>query len=290
MLVLRSQEWKLKKKQSLMMGPVVESPYGPEVEPSKAPEAISNAVASLPPEQMFELMRQMKLCVRNNPTEARTMLMNNPQLAYALLQAQVVMRIIDPKTAVQILHGGREIVEPLLPPSGPPPTSMAPTMNGGPPGPPPGPPGPPGPPMPPGGPPHQQTYPHVSSSCFWRTWCFPGSTTRTTTPRGHSFPAGDFDMRQTMNVPPRGPPPQGNDQDMRLAPPGMGGPPPPHPHENFGGPPHDFENRLSFSDDTVKEELKPGNNLDQQTPRLFEVKLLEQWWCMQEAAEYKVQQ
>ena len=71
------------------MGPVVESPYGAEVEPNKAPEAISNAVASLPPEQMYELMRQMKLCVRNNPQEARTMLMNNPQLAYALLQAQV---------------------------------------------------------------------------------------------------------------------------------------------------------------------------------------------------------
>ena len=74
-----------------MMGPIVESPYGPDVEPSKAPEAISNAVASLPPEQMYELMRQMKLCVRNNPAEARTMLMNNPQLAYALLQALVNM-------------------------------------------------------------------------------------------------------------------------------------------------------------------------------------------------------
>jgi len=91
--------------QSLMMGPVVESPYGPEVEPSQAPEAISNAVASLPPEQMFELMRQMQVCVRSNRAEARTMLLNNPQLAYGLLQAQVVMRIIDPKTAVQLLHG-----------------------------------------------------------------------------------------------------------------------------------------------------------------------------------------
>ncbi|KAF2360869.1 RNA recognition motif domain [Trinorchestia longiramus] len=74
--------------QSLMMGPVVESPYGPDVEPNQAPEAISNAVASLPPEQMFELMRQMQVCVRSNRTEARTMLLNNPQLAYALLQAQ----------------------------------------------------------------------------------------------------------------------------------------------------------------------------------------------------------
>ncbi|KAG0721534.1 Cleavage stimulation factor subunit 2 [Chionoecetes opilio] len=129
--------------QSLMMGPVVESPYGADVEPTKAPEAISNAVASLPPEQMYELMRQMKLCVRNNPQEARTMLMNNPQLAYALLQAQVVMRIIDPKTAVQILHGAREGLENILPPTNapsqppvmpnPPQQAPPPTLNGGPP-------------------------------------------------------------------------------------------------------------------------------------------------------------
>ena len=45
-------------------------------------------MASLPPEQMFQLMQQMKLCIQNNPQEARTMLLQNPQLAYALLQAQ----------------------------------------------------------------------------------------------------------------------------------------------------------------------------------------------------------
>lgn len=38
-----------------------QSPYGDAMEPSKAPEAISKAVASLPPEQMFELMKQMKV-------------------------------------------------------------------------------------------------------------------------------------------------------------------------------------------------------------------------------------
>lgn len=63
-----------------------ESPYGAEVEPDKAPEAISRSVASLPPEQMFELMKQMKQCVHNNPNEAKNLLMSNPQLAYALLQ------------------------------------------------------------------------------------------------------------------------------------------------------------------------------------------------------------
>lgn len=37
------------------------NPYGPAVAPEEAPEAITQAVASLPPEQMFELMKQMKV-------------------------------------------------------------------------------------------------------------------------------------------------------------------------------------------------------------------------------------
>lgn len=125
--------------------PIIESPYGDPVNPEDAPESISRAVASLPPEQMFELMKQMKvsvaesctlsistasttaalvlaapvapcqssdlcvssqLCVQNSPQEARNMLLQNPQLAYALLQAQVVMRIVDPEIA---------LVCPLLP-------------------------------------------------------------------------------------------------------------------------------------------------------------------------------
>ncbi len=42
----------------------------------------------------------MQLCIQNNPAEARNMLLQNPQLAYALLQAQIVMKIVDPKVAV----------------------------------------------------------------------------------------------------------------------------------------------------------------------------------------------
>ena len=41
--------------------PIIESPYGDSVQPEEAPESISRAVASLPPEQMFELMKQMKV-------------------------------------------------------------------------------------------------------------------------------------------------------------------------------------------------------------------------------------
>ncbi|CAF4936480.1 unnamed protein product, partial [Rotaria sp. Silwood1] len=67
-------------------------------------ESISNAVASLPPAQMFELMKQMKQCIEANPNEAKTLLSTNPQLAYALLQAQVVMRIVDPQVAMVLLN------------------------------------------------------------------------------------------------------------------------------------------------------------------------------------------
>lgn len=101
--------------QSLLQGQNTENPYGEAVQADKAPEAISKAVASLPPEQMFELMKQMKLCVQNNPNEARQMLLQNPQLAYALLQAQVVMRIVDPHTAVNMLHKANPIPGVLAP-------------------------------------------------------------------------------------------------------------------------------------------------------------------------------
>ena len=99
--------------QSLMAEPVTESPFGPPCEPGRAPDVVSKAVASLPPEQMFQLMQQMKMCIQNNPHEARTMLLQNPQLAYALLQAQVVMKIVDPETAVAMLHKSQPQVPPV---------------------------------------------------------------------------------------------------------------------------------------------------------------------------------
>lgn len=50
--------------QNLLNQPAVENPYGEPVQAEKAPEAISKAVASLPPEQMFELMKQMKATIQ----------------------------------------------------------------------------------------------------------------------------------------------------------------------------------------------------------------------------------
>nr|CDS29154.1 cleavage stimulation factor subunit 2 [Hymenolepis microstoma] len=111
------------------VGPPVEQPYGDRCDPSEAPEIISRAVASLPPEQMYNLMVQMKLCIQNNPNEARTMLLHNPQLAYALLQAQVVMKIVDPKVAIAMLNRTHEQIPPLKPDANAPSSSEAAVTN-----------------------------------------------------------------------------------------------------------------------------------------------------------------
>lgn len=49
---------------------------------------------------VFSSLIYLQLCIQNNPNEARNMLLQNPQLAYALLQAQIVMKIVDPQVAM----------------------------------------------------------------------------------------------------------------------------------------------------------------------------------------------
>lgn len=47
-----------------MMGmPTSENYYGNAISPEKAPETINNIVSALPPEQLHDLMKQMKDCV-----------------------------------------------------------------------------------------------------------------------------------------------------------------------------------------------------------------------------------
>lgn len=90
--------------QQLLQGPQVENPYGDPVPSDKAPEVISKIVASLPPERLLLIMKQLTECHQQNPEETRNMLLKNPQISYAILQAQVVMKLIDPKDAVKFLY------------------------------------------------------------------------------------------------------------------------------------------------------------------------------------------
>merc|ERR1712149_35760 len=77
-----------------------------EIEDPPAPAAASDVanqqVNSISPEQMYKLLLQMKEVIGKNPVEARKILLDQPQLAYALLQAQVVMRIVPPDKAMKM--------------------------------------------------------------------------------------------------------------------------------------------------------------------------------------------
>ena len=42
------------------VAPPLETPYGSSCNPADAPDQITQAVSSLPPEQMFDLIKQMK--------------------------------------------------------------------------------------------------------------------------------------------------------------------------------------------------------------------------------------
>lgn len=220
--------------QALMQGPQVENPYGEAIEPEKAPEAISKAVATLPPEQMFELMKQMKLCIQNNPTEARNMLLQNPQLAYALLQAQVIMRIVDPATAVSMLHPSNP-VPPVMQPGDKPPPSMYMPNN---------------PPPVQSQPPLLQSIPVPPPNQF------------------QSRPAmGDVDLRGSRAPAPVAPPLL--DQDMRSLP-MPPHPVPPPPHQQDSGFPRDprLTNTQQFNPDPRVRSNDPRNQAKLPLPQM----------------------
>lgn len=46
----------------------------------------------------------MQLIIKEYPTEARNILIQNPQLTYAMLQSLVIMGLIQPSEAVNMLH------------------------------------------------------------------------------------------------------------------------------------------------------------------------------------------
>ncbi|KAI0037082.1 hypothetical protein K488DRAFT_75631 [Vararia minispora EC-137] len=66
-------------------------------------DAISQALASMNPTQLVEVLAQMKAFVITHPDQARVLLVNHPQLAYALFQALVLNKIVDPTVLQRML-------------------------------------------------------------------------------------------------------------------------------------------------------------------------------------------
>lgn len=79
------------------------NPYGVAPISGNTPEAIAKSLASLTPELMFKVIQEMKHLAQTNPKKCRHMLDTNPQLSFALLQAQVMMHWVNTDTAFNLL-------------------------------------------------------------------------------------------------------------------------------------------------------------------------------------------
>uniref|UniRef100_T1J9P5 RRM domain-containing protein n=1 Tax=Strigamia maritima TaxID=126957 RepID=T1J9P5_STRMM len=81
--------------------PLRESPLEGAVDPT---EYITRVVASMPPEEMIAFVMEIKELDENHPIKARKLLIDNPHLAYALLQVQVRLGMVDTQTALSMLR------------------------------------------------------------------------------------------------------------------------------------------------------------------------------------------
>jgi cleavage stimulation factor subunit 2 len=69
-----------------------------------AQDAISATVATIPPTQLLDAMQQMQELARADPEHATRLLMQGPQLTYAILQILVLMKLIDTTTLTTVIQ------------------------------------------------------------------------------------------------------------------------------------------------------------------------------------------
>jgi cleavage stimulation factor subunit 2 len=76
--------------------PLPPLPPGVDVPPHlDCPNAISQTLASLPPNQLLDVLTQMKSLAVADPVRATELLRQAPQLAYAIFQALLLMNLVD---------------------------------------------------------------------------------------------------------------------------------------------------------------------------------------------------
>lgn len=104
-------------------------PEGVPIPPSvSATDVITQTIASLPPNQLMDILTQMKALTTHAPEQARHLLVTNPQLAYAIFHAMLMMNVVDPAVV-------QSVVSETAPAAGmpPPPMHMEPVLAPAPP-------------------------------------------------------------------------------------------------------------------------------------------------------------
>lgn len=101
--------------------PLPPLPPGVEVPPHlDCPNAISQTLSSLPPNQLLDVLSQMKSLAMTDPARATELLRQAPQLAYAIFQALLLMNLVDYSTLGAVVEQATQPTAAAAP-SAPPP-------------------------------------------------------------------------------------------------------------------------------------------------------------------------
>ncbi|KAF7730974.1 Cleavage stimulation factor subunit 2 [Apophysomyces ossiformis] len=90
---------------SMLQPPPVMNKPAPSAAPASSVDEISKVLASMNSQELFTLMSQMKQMSFERPQFTRDFLTSNPQVAYALFQAMVMMNIVDPNIITRMMSG-----------------------------------------------------------------------------------------------------------------------------------------------------------------------------------------
>ena len=100
--------------------PLPPLPPGAELPPHlDCPNAISQTLSSLPPNQLLEVLSQMKSLVMADPSRATELLRQAPQLSYAIFQALLLMNLVDYTTLGAVVEQAAQPAAPPAPPAVP---------------------------------------------------------------------------------------------------------------------------------------------------------------------------
>lgn len=67
-------------------------------------EAIAKTLSSFQPPVLLDILSQLKTVVHQEPEQARQLLESNPQLSYAVLQALLMMKLVDPAVLSAVIQ------------------------------------------------------------------------------------------------------------------------------------------------------------------------------------------
>jgi cleavage stimulation factor subunit 2 len=87
---------------SSALGPL---PPGVDLPPNlTCPDAISRTLSTLPPDQLLDILSQMKGLVMTDPAKATELLRQAPQLAYAIFQSLLLLQLVDPQILTSLVE------------------------------------------------------------------------------------------------------------------------------------------------------------------------------------------